>query len=338
MMRREFALVMALAGSILVTACGGSSDSLAGEGLEGKTITVAFDADSPPFAYVEDGKPAGFDVDVMDEVAKRSGFTLQKSSLPFDGILPSLQANQAQIGAAAISITDEREKVLQFSTPYYQTGIALATKPDNTEVKSVEDLKGRSVAVRTGSSNSLYVEALPFADEIEIHRYNNTNDQLQAVQSGVDDAAVSDGVIFDYYIAQTGKGKLEVRPPLLNTDNYGYAVSKDRDDIKQAIDDALLAWRPTGRTRRSTGSTSTRNLIRCPARSDRCSAWIPCSSSGRNRCPRSSTGRGPPSSSPCSEACWRLSSAAWEGRFWRSGCLWPTRLSAATWRSSEAPR
>lgn len=243
----KIAVSIAVAGSILLAACGGSGSSGdAADGLEGQTIAVAFDADSPPFAFVNKGKPAGFDVDLITEVAKRAGFKVKSSSLPFDGILPALQAKQALIGAASISITPAREKVVAFSTPYFQTGITLATKPDNTTVRTIEDLKGRSVAVRTGSSNSLFVEGLPFAKKIEIHRYNNTNDQVQAVLGGIDDAAVNDGVIFDYYIATKGKGKLEVRPPLLNTDNYGYAVPKNRPDLKKAIDDALIEMAADG--------------------------------------------------------------------------------------------
>lgn len=248
MKRHVLGAVSATVAAALLAGCGGSSEGSgrSGDTVEGQTISVAFDADSPPFAFVEGGEPAGFDVDVMDEVAERAGFTLNKTSLPFDGILPALQARQAQIGAAAISIRADREEVVSFSIPYFQTGIALATTPDNTEVRTAEDLKGRSVAVRTGSSNSLYVEGLPYADEIDIHRYNNTNDQLQAVLSGVDDAAVSDGVIFDYYIATTGQGELEVRPPLLTTDNYGYAVAEDRPELKEAIDEALLAMAEDG--------------------------------------------------------------------------------------------
>lgn len=247
MKQLKIAAAMVVTGSILLAACGGSGGSSdAADGLKGQTIAVAFDADAPPFAFVDNGKPAGFDVDLITEVSKRAGFKLKTSSLPFDGILPALQAKQVQIGAASISITAAREKVVSFSTPYFQTGIALATTPDNTEVKTIEDLKGRSVAVRTGSSNSLYVEALPFAKKIDIHRYNNTNDQVQAVLGGIDDAAVNDGVIFDYYIATKGKGKLEVRPPLLNTDNYGYAVPKNRPDLKKAIDEALIAMAADG--------------------------------------------------------------------------------------------
>lgn len=231
-------IALAAASAIALTACGGSTPS--DEGLQGQTVVVAFDSDSPPFTAMENGTLSGFDVDVMDEVAKRSGFTLEKRPLPFDGVLPSLLAGQAQIGAASMSITEQRQKVVDFSTPYFQTGIVLATRPDSP-VQSVEDLRGRSVAVRTGSNNSLYMEQLPFADEIEIHRYNTTNEQLTAVLSGVDDAVANDGSILDFYITKQGAGKLEVRGPLLTTDNYGYAVPKDRTDIKEAIDTALMA-------------------------------------------------------------------------------------------------
>jgi glutamine transport system substrate-binding protein len=240
-MRSAKALLALVAASALtLTGCGSSPSERSAEGLKGQTIAVAFDSDSPPFTAVENRTLSGFDVDIMDEVAKRSGFTLERKPLPFDGVLPALLAGQAQIGAASISITDKRREVVNFSTPYFRTGIVLATRPDSP-VQGVEDLKGRSVAVKTGSNNSLYMEQLPFAAEIEIHRYNTTNEQLTAVLSGIDDAAANDGSILDFYIAKQGEGKLEVRGPLLTEDNYGYAVPKDRPEVKEAIDTSLLS-------------------------------------------------------------------------------------------------
>lgn len=233
-------IALAAVSSVTLAGCGSSTSADSADGLKGQTIAVAFDSDSPPFTSVENGNLSGFDVDVMDEVAKRTGFTLEKKPLPFDGVLPALLAGQAQIGAASMSITDKRKEVVNFSTPYFRTGIVLATRPDSP-VQTVEDLKGRSVAVRTGSNNSQYMEQLPFANEIEIHRYNTTNEQLTAVLSGVDDAVANDGSILDFYISKQGEGKLEVRGPLLTEDNYGYAVPKDRPDVKEAIDASLLA-------------------------------------------------------------------------------------------------
>jgi glutamine transport system substrate-binding protein len=232
-------LTLAAVSTIALAGCG-SSDTSSKDGLVGQTIAVAFDSDSPPFIASANGTLSGFDVDVMEEVAKRSGYTVEQKPLPFDGVLPSLLAGQAQVGAASISITDERKKVVDFSTPYFQTGIVLASRPDSA-VQRVEDLKGRSVATRTGSNNTMYMEQLPFASEIQIHQYNTTNEQITAVLSGVDDALANDGSILDYYIAKEGQGKLEVRGPLLTHDNYGYAVRKDRPEIKEAIDKSLLA-------------------------------------------------------------------------------------------------
>jgi glutamine transport system substrate-binding protein len=233
-------LALVAASALALTGCGSSPSERSAEGLKGQTIAVAFDSDGPPFVISDNGTLSGFDVDIMDEIAKRSGFTLERKPLPFDGVLPALLAGQAQIGAAAISITDKRKEVVDFSTPYFRTGIVLATRPDSL-VQTVEDLKGRSVAVRTGSNNSQYIEQLPFASEIEIHRYNTTNEQLTAVLSGVDDAVANDGSILDFYIAKQGQGKLEVRGPLLTEDDYGYAVPKDRPDVREAIDTSLLA-------------------------------------------------------------------------------------------------
>ena len=237
--------ILAAALAVGLSACGAtatpSPDKNSEEGLSGQEIAVAFDVNGPPFAYVESGdKVAGFDVDLLDEIAKRNNFTLKKSAMPFDGILAALQANQSTVGSGGMTITDERKKVVLFSTPYFQTGMALATKPDASLIETVEDLKGKSVAVRTGSTHALYLESLPFADEIKIHTYDSTNDQFQAVISGIDDAGMNDKAFIDFYIAQRGGNQLEVVGELLTKDNYGFPILMDRSDVKTTIDETLI--------------------------------------------------------------------------------------------------
>ncbi|MFI9630630.1 substrate-binding periplasmic protein [Streptomyces sp. NPDC052042] len=246
-MKRRPVLAALLGGILLLGACSAPSRSKSPEDLSGTTLKVAFDVDGPPFAYVKGGStPQGFDVDVIEEVARRTGFTVEKTALPFDGILPALQAGQVQIAAAAISITEERAKSVRFSTPYFQTGLTLAVKPSTTGIEKMEDAQGKKLAVRTGASSSLYVESLDYADKITLHRYNSTNDVLQAVISGVDDVLVNDRSILDHYVAQRGKGQITVVGPLLTKDNYGYAVPRNRPDIQEALDSAIRAMAEDG--------------------------------------------------------------------------------------------
>lgn len=218
---------------------GGSSTAASQDGLGGRTVKVAFDVDDPPFSYDDDGQPTGFDVDVINAIAEDQNFKIDGKSMTFDAIIPALQAGQVDVAEAAITIKPEREKIIDFSIPYFQTGLSLVTTPENKAIAKAEDLKGRSLAVRNGSSTAMWAEALPFHDQVDIKRFVNNNDQLQAVMSGVTDAGVNDRAILQYFISQRGEGKLVLSSGLLSTENYGIAVAKGNEDILKAINEGL---------------------------------------------------------------------------------------------------
>jgi polar amino acid transport system substrate-binding protein len=145
-----------------------------------------------------------------------------------------------------MSITDERKKIVDFSTPYFNAGLTVVVKKDNTTVKSVDDLKGKTVAVKKGTTGSKY--ALDNATKlgIKVVQFNDSPAMFQEVSNGNADALIEDYPVISYAIAQKDLG-LKIVGDRLNGDKYGIAVLKGQNkDLLAKIDKGLAELQKDG--------------------------------------------------------------------------------------------
>jgi glutamine transport system substrate-binding protein len=244
MKRTPWIIFIIILVSLMLGACGQAAQPTAssgGAGLGGKTLTVAHDVNFPPFEFLQNDKYTGFDLDLLNAIAEKGNFKVDTRAMDFNGIIPALQSNQVDMAIAAMTIKPERAQVIDFSIPYFRTGLVLAVKPDNTSIVNPEDLKGKSIAVKIGTSGEAYIRGLAYASEIKIETFDSNNDTYLAVINGNVDVTINDDSTLKYYIASEGQGKLKVVGELLTGDNYGIAIPKGNADRLKAVNDSLLA-------------------------------------------------------------------------------------------------
>lgn len=111
----------------------------------GKAFTVATEPAFPPFEMTDQktGELTGFDLELMKAIGQEAGLKITFESLPFDGIIPALQAGTVKAAISGMTITPERAQTLSFSRPYFKAGLAIAVRKDNNSIKSFDDLKGK---------------------------------------------------------------------------------------------------------------------------------------------------------------------------------------------------
>ena len=114
------------------------------------TLTVATSADYPPFEYYKDSQIVGFEIDLMRAIAKELKHEVTFQDLPFDSIIGSLQAKRIDLAISGISATEERAKVVDFTTHYNTSRTVLIT--DDATISSMSDLKDKTVGVQMGST------------------------------------------------------------------------------------------------------------------------------------------------------------------------------------------
>jgi ABC-type amino acid transport substrate-binding protein len=173
-----------------MTACGSSTS-------EEKTYTVSTEPTYPPFDTTnDDGDIVGFDMDLMKAIAKDQGFKVKFQSLEFDSLIPALQSDNTDIVIAGMKATDERKKEVDFSDPYYKTGVYILVRKDEKDITDWDSFtadKGYKVAVQTGTTCADSAKRLKKAGRVsEVVTLNQVTTALQQLKNGDVDAVLVD--------------------------------------------------------------------------------------------------------------------------------------------------
>ncbi|NHM32867.1 transporter substrate-binding domain-containing protein [Neobacillus terrae] len=246
---KKFLLVsLSLLMAVVLAACGSSNnDSKETNGAgAGKVYKVGVDTTYPPFEFKEGDQYKGIDIELINAIAKNQGFKIKLSPMDFGGIIPAMQANQLDVAIAGMSITDERKKVVDFSNPYFDAGLTVVVKKDNSKIKSVNDLKGKKVAVKKGTTGAKYAQDNASKLGIEVEQFNDSPSMFQEVSNGNADALIEDYPVISYAIAKKDLG-LKIIGDRLNGDKYGIAVLKGQNqDVLKKINKGLAELKKDG--------------------------------------------------------------------------------------------
>lgn len=199
-------------------------------------LYVGTNAEFQPFEYLEDGKIVGFDVELMNAIAKELGKEVEWKNISFDGLLPALQSKKLDIIIAGMSATEERKKFVNFSNSYYVSNQMILVNKEKPAVNSFEELKGHDVGVILGYTGDIAVSEI---EGVKVHRYNGTGEAIMALKAGKVEAVVLDSEPAKNYAKQNQE------LALINTDvakeEYAIAVGKDNkalaDDINKALEE-----------------------------------------------------------------------------------------------------
>ena len=218
--------------------------SLAAAGAsQAAQLVVATDTAFVPFEFKQGDKYVGFDIDLWDAVAKELKLDYKLQPMDFNGILPALQTKNIDVALAGITIKDERKKAIDFSDGYYDSGFMLMV-PVSSPIKDAADLKGKSLAVKTGTSAADYAKA-NFAGT-ELKQFPNIDNAYLELQTGRVDAAMHDTPNVLYFIATAGKGKVKAVGTQMMAHQYGIGFPKGSPLVAQ-VNGALAKIRADGR-------------------------------------------------------------------------------------------
>lgn len=235
-----------------LVACGGAQDKAEAEKPatepSAKVLRAGTNAEFAPFEYTaNDGKIIGFDIDILNAMAKAGGFEVQWHHQPWDGIFASLSTGDNDVLASAITITDERKQSMDFSDPYFEiTQVVLV--PEGKNISSVEDLKNvGKVGVVTGQTGDLAMQKLLGATDERIARFESLPLVLKEVENGGLDAVVSDSAAIRNYVKNNGtKGFKIIEIDDFDQELYGFAVNKGDSENLQLLNNALKTIRENG--------------------------------------------------------------------------------------------
>lgn len=250
------ALSCALAVACLgLAACGGSNSGSDGSSsgnassgsyklVESGKLTVGSDLDYKPMEYLDGDKPAGFGVDMTQEICNRLGLEMNfLSPQNFDSLITQVNGGTSMdVAVSSITINDEREELVDFSTPYYDSNLAIVTLA-TSDIASASDLSGKPVGAQSGSTGEEW--AKENLGDSSYTPYTGPTDALTALRAGKIQAVVLDApVASDYVKGDAGTYKLV--DEIATGEQYGIAINKDNPELKKAIDSALADMQADG--------------------------------------------------------------------------------------------
>ena len=263
-MKKLTALLMGTAMVLSLAACGGSASSAASseaasseaasseetsEATSEETtdeaaalttvnagkLTMSTNAAFPPYEMTTDsGDFEGIDIDVAAAIAEKLGLELQVDDMDFDAALLAAQSGKSDIVMAGVTVTDERQKVMDFSDTYAE-GIQSIIVPEDSDIASADDLAGKIIGTQRGTTG--YIYCTDDFGEDSVVAYDDGLTAVQALNNGQVDAVVIDNAPAKEFVA--ANPGLKILDTAYAQEDYAIGVAKGNTELLNAINGAL---------------------------------------------------------------------------------------------------
>lgn len=207
-------------------------------------LIVGTTADYPPLSFMKEGKITGFDIDVIQEIATRLDRDIEIKDLPFETLVPQLQTGEIHLIAAGMSITDERSKLINFSTPYIVSDPVIALTPKNsTPLVSAEELSGKQVIIIPGYTLEPYLSTIA---GVTIKRAHTLADAVALLQDSEGKVLVTAASTLKPLIEQYGPDKFSTFVLKEVNETIALGIAKERTTLLQEINTILATMEKDG--------------------------------------------------------------------------------------------
>jgi polar amino acid transport system substrate-binding protein len=244
---------LAVMAAMVLVACGSDdSDSdgtstgggdVSSELITAGTLTVGSDIPFPPFEFGKAPNYEGFDIDLVNEIAKDLELEVAIEDTSFDTIFTDVAQGKFDMVASAATITPEREQQVDFSDPYYEAEQALLV-PEGSDITSVEDLSGLTVGAQDGTTGEAYAQ--DETDAGSVRGFPNGPAAIAALQNGQVEATIIDQPVAQDAIDK-GETGFELATTIPTGELYGLAFAQDTPALLEAVNESLAAMKEDGR-------------------------------------------------------------------------------------------
>jgi polar amino acid transport system substrate-binding protein len=232
---KKYALVsLLLLAALALGGCAGATQK----------VQVATDATWPPFESIDESTKqiVGFDIDLMNAIAKAGGFEVEFVNVSWDPLLAGVAQCQYDAAISAMTITPERAQTMGFSDPYFAAGQIVTVRIDETGIASKDDLGGRIVGAQIGTTGAFEVEKISGAT---LKTYDTVDLAFQDLMNGQIDAVIADNPLAIGYVTQNAD-KLKTVGDVFTDENYGVAVCKTDTALLAKINKGLAQVKASG--------------------------------------------------------------------------------------------
>ncbi|WP_446897792.1 transporter substrate-binding domain-containing protein [Clostridium sp. LBM24168] len=246
-MKKKSLIALVISSLMLTTVLAGCGNNSSSSETGNKKYAIATDATYAPFEFKSGDKYVGIDIEILEAIAKKENFSYELKPMNFNGIIPAIQSNQIDGSVSGMSITDERKKSLDFSDPYYNSGLAIVTKAGNNAINSIDDLKGKAASLKKGTAGAKFAEDNKDKYNLTLKYFDDTPSMFQAVINGNADVAFEDYPVIAYKLSVDPNSKLRIAGSKITDSPYGFAVKKGKNaELLKKFNDGLKKIKEDG--------------------------------------------------------------------------------------------
>ncbi len=213
------------------------------------TLTVCSDFPYPPFAFYESEgskKLIGIDVDLVRAIGKKLDLQPVFVATSFDTIFQSLAAGKCDLIASAITITDERKQVNDFTQPYFAIRQSILVRAADAGLNDVTTLKGKVVGVASASNGAVFAEEAAKVNGYTVKEFPGEDELVGALTENRIDAVISDAPLNSYAALQSGDALIVAKVFDKKNEEYGFVVAKTNSALTAALNANIEELKASG--------------------------------------------------------------------------------------------
>ena len=233
MLKKVYVLFAVILCCLLITACKEKKDNV---------LKVGTNADFPPFEYHENGQIVGFDIDLINEIGNKLNKKIEFEEMEFNTLLTALSSGKVDLIISGLDITDERKQQVDFTQGYYANELSLVVLNDSN-IKNINDLKGKKVGTELGTSSDNYVNELKDVKNIQ---FKDSSFTIMNLKSNKVDAVIIDKPVAEKILKNVNGCKI-LENINIKTSEMGIAVNKNNKELLNDLNKALTELKNNGK-------------------------------------------------------------------------------------------
>lgn len=218
-----------------------SEEATGGAEAAGGTLVMATNAEFPPYEYYEDGDIVGIDVEIAKAITAKLGMELQIEDMAFDAIIPAVTSGKADFGAAGMTVTEERQRSVEFTDTYANSNQVAIVKEDS-DITGSDALAGKIIGVQLGTTGDALATEIKDAT---VERYNKGLEAVQSLTQGKIDAVVIDQATAEAFVKKT-EG-IKILEEKMSEEEYAIAIKKGNMELVEKMNEAIKELKEEGK-------------------------------------------------------------------------------------------
>ena len=218
-----------------------SEEATGGAEAAGGTLVMSTNAEFPPYEYYEDGDIVGIDVEIAKAIAAKLGMELQIEDMAFDAIIPAVTSGKADFGAAGMTVTEERQRSVEFTDTYANSNQVAIVKEDS-DITGSDALAGKIIGVQLGTTGDALATEIKDAT---VERYNKGLEAVQSLTQGKIDAVVIDQATAEAFVKKT-EG-IKILEEKMSEEEYAIAIKKGNMELVEKMNEAIKELKEEGK-------------------------------------------------------------------------------------------